>query len=126
MWAASNNDRKTIEDVSVRIGLLTGLESQVMRDAHVASGLVVGEPFLSSSEAFDFKASGMTTRVSSYVSVFSEHRLTPPPDEIYSLHRKLAGAFLICIRLGARIECRDLLEEVWNNYQWSSVPEGTQ
>ena len=97
------------------------LHLQVMRDAHVKSGLIVGEPFLTTGE-FDFKASGMTSRVSSYLSVFSEHRLTPPPEELYSLHRKLAGAFLICIRMGARIRCRDLLEEVWSTYQWGPAP----
>lgn len=148
VWAAANGDRRTIEDVSVRsespggggargqallrcathpstylpaVGFLTGLESPVMREAHVTSGLVVGEPFMTPG-VFDFRASGMTARLSGHLSVFSEHRLTPPPDEVYSLHRKLAGAFLICIRMGARIHCRDLLEEVWNGYRWGASP----
>jgi aarF domain-containing kinase len=90
-----------------------------MLDAHIASGLVVGEPFRTPAE-FDFKASGITGRVTKYGSVFAEHRLTPPPTEVYSLHRKLAGAFLICIRMGAKIHCRDLLEEVWLNYEWGT------
>lgn len=111
MWAAANNDRATIEEVSVKLGFLTGYESRVMLDAHVDSGLVVGEPFRS-HEPFDFRAAGITARVSRYGAVFAEHRLTPPPAEVYSLHRKLAGAFLICIRMGAVIPCRDLLEEV--------------
>jgi hypothetical protein len=36
----------------------------------------------------------------------------PPPSEVYTLHRKLAGAFMLCIKLGAVIQCRDLLEAV--------------
>jgi len=37
-------------------------------------------------------------------------RLTPPPEETYSLHRKLSGAFLLCARLGSRVRCRELFE----------------
>jgi aarF domain-containing kinase len=121
VWAAANNDRATIEEVSVRLGFLTGYESRVMLDAHVDSGLVVGEPFRSSAP-FDFRAAGITSRVSRYGSVFAEHRLTPPPNEAYSLHRKLAGAFLICIRMGAVMRSRDLLEEVYFSHNFG--PEG--
>jgi aarF domain-containing kinase len=117
VWAAANDDRATIESVSVKLGFLTGFEDAAMLEAHIASGLVVGEPFRCAG-AFDFKASGITARVTKYGSVFAEHRLTPPPTEVYSLHRKLAGAFLICIRMGAKIHCRDLLEELWSQYAW--------
>ena len=123
VWAAANNDRKTIEEVSIALGFLTGYESRIMLDAHVDSGLVVGEPFLK-NEPFDFRTAGITSRVTRYGSVFAEHRLTPPPNEAYSLHRKLAGAFLICIRMGAVMRCRDLLEEVYHAHPWDSVPGG--
>ena len=41
---------------------------------------------------------------------------SPPPEEVYTLHRKLAGAYNLCIKLGAKISCRDLLEEVMENH----------
>lgn len=45
-------------------------------------------------------------------------RLTPPPREAYSLHRKLAGAFLMNIKLKAVIPCRDILEDVHDRYSF--------
>ena len=36
-----------------------------------------------------------------------------PPMEVYTLHRKLAGAFLLAIKLRAKFDCRSLMEEVY-------------
>jgi aarF domain-containing kinase len=119
VWAAANRDRTAIANISVKLGFLTGYESKAMLDAHVDSGMAVGEPFVH-NEAFAFKDSGITSRVSKHGATFAEHRLTPPPPEVYSLHRKLAGAIFICIRMGATIPCRDMLEEVYRNYQWDA------
>lgn len=46
------------------------------------------------------------------------HRLTPPPDDSYSLHRKLSGAFLACIKLRARVPCRDLFYSAFESHKW--------
>ncbi|KAL3573141.1 hypothetical protein D5086_027045 [Populus alba] len=51
------------------------------------------------------------------------HRLTPPPDEVYSLHRKLSGAFLACIKIGAVVPCRELLLEIYKDYQFGEDGE---
>jgi aarF domain-containing kinase len=122
VWAAAERDRDTIQEVSIKLGFLTGHESKAMLNAHIESGLVVGEPFASSAP-FDFKASGITTRVAQHGATFVDERLTAPPNEVYSLHRKLAGAFLICIRMGAVMPCRDLLEEVRDNYKFGPVQD---
>jgi aarF domain-containing kinase len=47
-----------------------------------------------------------------------KHRLTPPPEETYSLNRKLSGAFLLCARLGSQVQCADLWREVTENYRF--------
>lgn len=41
---------------------------------------------------------------------------SPPPEEVYTLHRKLAGAYMLCIKLGAVVQCRDMLEEIVSNH----------
>lgn len=117
VWAAANRDREGILAVSRELGFLTGDETQEFVDAHVDAGMVVGEPFLKAA-AFDFANSQLTTRISKYGGTFMKYRLTPPPTEAYSLHRKLAGAFLLCIKLRASIPCRDMLEDVYRDYKF--------
>jgi hypothetical protein len=46
--------------------------------------------------------------------IMLDQRLCPPPAEVYSLHRKLSGCFLLCIKLKAKIPCRDILMETAN------------
>lgn len=101
--------------MSQRLGFLAGTESDVMLEAHVQAGFVVGLPF-SKPGVYDFRASNITQSLSNLTATMLKHRLTPPPDEAYSLHRKLSGAFLACIKLGAVVPCRDMLLGVYEHY----------
>jgi aarF domain-containing kinase len=112
LLAASQSDRTTVRALSIELGYLTGHESQAMLDAHIASVLTLAEPFLRNSpEVYDFHDQTITERVKGLIPVMIKERLAPPPEETYSLHRKLSGAFLLCARLGSRVRCRDLFEE---------------
>ncbi|QSZ35783.1 hypothetical protein DSL72_006905 [Monilinia vaccinii-corymbosi] len=107
--AASRSDRNTVRDLSIDLGYLTGQESKSMLDAHIQSVLTLAEPFLESSpEIYDFSDQTITERVKALIPVMIRERLAPPPEETYSLHRKLSGAFLLCARLGSRVRCREL------------------
>ena len=110
--AASRADREGVRVLSERLGYLTGHESRAMLDAHVTSVVTLAEPFLRSApEVYDFRDQTITERVKEQIPVMIHERLAPPPEETYSLHRKLSGAFLLCARLGSRVRCRELFEE---------------
>ncbi|CAJ2508082.1 Uu.00g092680.m01.CDS01 [Anthostomella pinea] len=107
--AAARADKPAVKDLSERLGYLTGHESRAMLDAHTASILTLAEPFLESAPAvYDFRDQTITERVKALIPVMIRERLSPPPEETYSLHRKLSGAFLLCARLGSRVRCREM------------------
>ena len=107
--AASRGDRKACQEISIELGYLTGYESPPMVRAHVDSILTLAEPFRESApDVYDFRDQTITDRVRALIPVMIKERLAPPPEETYSLHRKLSGAFLLCARLQSRIRCKEL------------------
>jgi aarF domain-containing kinase len=46
----------------------------------------------------------------------TKHRLTPPPKEIYSLHRKIVGTYMMCIKLKAQVPARRIFMETHENW----------
>mmetsp|Transcript_16121 Transcript_16121/g.26334 ORF Transcript_16121/g.26334 Transcript_16121/m.26334 type:complete len:565 (+) Transcript_16121:155-1849(+) len=115
VWAASRANRTQVRDLSIQLGFLTGHESLEMINAHIEAGLEVGRPFQRSGE-FDFRQSKITQQMGKHGDTFMNDRLTPPPQEVYSLHRKLSGAYMTCVRIGAIFPCRDLLEKSYEQY----------
>ncbi|CAL4949949.1 unnamed protein product [Urochloa decumbens] len=116
--ACANKDRAGVLEMSRRLGFLTGEEPEVMLDAHVQAAFIVGVPFAKPG-GHDFRANNITHSVSNLGATMLKHRLTPPPDEVYSLHRKLSGAFLACIKIGAVVPCREMLFQVYEQYNFS-------
>lgn len=93
-----------------------------MTTAHIDAVMILGEAFAEDRE-FDFTTQTTASRIHNLVPVMLKHRLTPPPEETYSLHRKMAGCFLLCTKLGARTICKPLFDEVWQNYEFDEDTE---
>ncbi|KAF4338510.1 atypical ABC1 ABC1-A kinase [Fusarium beomiforme] len=110
--AASRSDKAAVKELSESLGYLTGHESRTMVEAHTKSVLTLAEPFLANApDVYDFKDQTITERVKALIPVMLHERLAPPPEETYSLHRKLSGAFLLCTKLGSKVPCKSMFEE---------------
>lgn len=121
--ACANGDGPQIIKHSVDLGFLTGDESKALLDAHVAAGMVVGRPFAFDG-FYDFgDNSTMTRELVSLGSNMVHNRLTSPPPEAYALHRRLSGAFLVAMKLKARVPCRELLLEQLSKDSHESIPK---
>uniref|UniRef100_A0A0B7AD36 ABC1 atypical kinase-like domain-containing protein n=1 Tax=Arion vulgaris TaxID=1028688 RepID=A0A0B7AD36_9EUPU len=116
--AAAEQDRQQVLMLSRSMGFLTGYETKVMEEAHCDAVEVLGEAF--SESMFDFGKQSTTTRIQNLIPIMVKHRLTPPPEETYSLHRKMSGAFLLCTKLRAKVDCKTVFENIWNNFPFES------
>lgn len=114
--SAIDNDRDMVLKKSLDIGFLSGYESEVFKSAHVDSVMIVGEA-IREPDLFDFGQQSVTKRIHNLVPVMLEHRLKPPPEEIYSLHRKLSGLFLLFTKLKVEINCRNTFEQSTGDYR---------
>ena len=122
--AEGEREREAILHHSLNLGFLTGEENSVMLDAHVSASAIVGSPFAAATQPFHFGKQDISKRISADVATMLKHRLTPPREEIYTLHRRLNGCFQLAARVNATIPARDILLSVYDSHEWSDAPKG--
>ncbi len=60
--------------------------SQTFENAHIDAVLVLGQAF-EGDPYYDFGAQVTTKKINSLIPIMLKDRLTPPPEETYTLHR---------------------------------------
>ncbi|KYQ94450.1 ABC1 family protein kinase [Tieghemostelium lacteum] len=117
--AGVERDKQSVLDYSLSLGYLTGDENSLMLDAHSESVMILAEPFSKryyneqGISKYAFNDQQISKRIGKLIPVMLKNRLKPPPEETYSLHRKLSGCYLVCSKLKANINCTNL----WKYYQ---------
>jgi predicted unusual protein kinase regulating ubiquinone biosynthesis (AarF/ABC1/UbiB family) len=110
MAAAYRDDLQAVEAEALAMGYLVETDSPVRRQAVADLFRAVCEPARAEG-TYDFGASDLVLRLreSSYAMGFEQGYWRAPPADLVFLHRKLAGLFLLCARLKARVDAGALL-----------------
>lgn len=88
-----------------------------MENAHIDAVMILGEA-MACDDKFNFGTQSATLRIFNLIPVMAKHRLTPPPHETYSLHRKMSGSFLICTKLNGKVNCKKLFDDIFARYKF--------
>lgn len=104
-------DREALLQAAVQIGFARPDDREDRREALLDLILLVCEP-LRHRGVYDFGRSDLAARVrdAGFALAFGRGFLRPPPPETIFLHRKLAGTFFLCARIGARVDVSALLQ----------------
>ncbi|SBT48294.1 ABC1 family, putative [Plasmodium ovale wallikeri] len=113
-----DEDESKIYHYSYMLNFFTGKENDDMKKSHIKSVILVGEPF--KSNLYDFGKNDLAKQIYKLLPKIIYNRLTPPRSEIYTLHRKLSGSYLICMKLKARVNAAHIFNSIYNNYKFSS------
>jgi predicted unusual protein kinase regulating ubiquinone biosynthesis (AarF/ABC1/UbiB family) len=108
--AMLTGDREELRRAAVAIGYLGGDESERRAEALADLIILLGEP-LRHPGMYDFGQSRLAARArdAGFDLVVRKGFMRAPPPETIFLHRKLAGTFLLCGRIGARVDTRALV-----------------
>jgi len=113
---AAHKDREGVLKFSREIGFLTGNESKLMNDAHVDSVMLLAVPF-HEDKPYNFGQQRITHDIQDLSAVMLKERLCPPPPEVYSLHRKLSGLFLLAGKLDSQFNCFVIWQEIRSKFR---------
>jgi predicted unusual protein kinase regulating ubiquinone biosynthesis (AarF/ABC1/UbiB family) len=113
LGAGMRRDRDALRAVLIDIGFFDASERPDRAEGVVDLFLIGCEPF-NHRGAFDFGASDIPARARELGTDLTLRRgfLRPPPPATIFLHRKLGGTFLLCNRIGARVDVQRLFAAI--------------
>ena len=108
--SAGTGNRARLADAITTIGFIDAGERTDRMEGLIDFFLIACEPFRHRG-VYDFGNSSVPPRVRAAGVELTARRgfLRPPPPDTIFLHRKLAGTFLLCARLGARLDVHALV-----------------
>ncbi len=110
--ASVEGERSDVIESGRTLGFLQGDETPSANAAFETLCALVVEP-LRERGLYDFADSDLSRRVRDHsMGVLLRERLPRPPTESLFLHRKLAGSFLLCAHIGARVDGHSLYREL--------------
>ncbi|CRG97683.1 ABC1 family, putative [Plasmodium gallinaceum] len=115
--ASTEEHESKIYHYSYMLNFFNGKENEEMRDSHIKSVILVGEPF--KTKVYDFGKGDLAKQIYNLLPKIIYNRLIPPRSEIYTLHRKLSGSYLICMKLKAKVKAADIFNSIYKNYKFS-------
>jgi len=59
---------------------------------------------------FDFGSVSVTKILATEMPKIMKNRLVPPPREVYALHRKLLGTYVMCLKLEATFKSKEMFK----------------
>jgi predicted unusual protein kinase regulating ubiquinone biosynthesis (AarF/ABC1/UbiB family) len=108
--AIINGNKSEARDAAIDIGYLRHGDSELHTRGVLDLITLGGEPIRHLGR-YDFGRSRLAVRArdEGFDLAFRRGFLRTPPPETVFLHRKLVGSFLLCARIGARVDVRSLL-----------------
>lgn len=100
----------TLEDLLLEFGWV-GPEDLPAQIRGLASFIVAAAEPLRSAVPYDYGTSDLAARIQELgmALTFEEGMRRPPPPELVFIHRKLAGTYLLCAQLGARVPTGEMV-----------------
>ncbi|CAD51273.1 ABC1 family [Plasmodium falciparum NF54] len=115
--ASIEEDQSKIYHYSFMLNFFNGQENQEMKTSHIKSVILVGEPF--KTDIYDFGHRDIAKQIYNLLPKIIYNRLVPPRSEIYTLHRKLSGCYLICMKLKAKVRAAQIFNSIYQNYRFT-------
>jgi aarF domain-containing kinase len=107
--ALRNADRSRATAAAMATGVISPADSSAQVRGIMDLLMLIGQP-LQAEGVYDFGGSGLIAQAfqQGQAQILGEGYGSPPPADLLFLQRKFAGTFMLCNRLGAKLDLREV------------------